>query len=80
MRPNTPDTKVSELDKVDITTPIPTKACDRFDRPAGIAQLVEQQIVMQQVPGSIPAQPRQGLTQPSIPLWVGKMGTSKNIG
>ena len=29
-RPNTLDTKVSELDKVDIKTPIPTKACDRF--------------------------------------------------
>ena len=29
-RPNTPDTKVSELDKVDIKTPILTKACDRF--------------------------------------------------
>ena len=29
-KPNTPDTKVLELDKVDIKAPIPTKACDRF--------------------------------------------------
>ena len=35
---------------------------------------------MQQVPGSKPAQPGWGLTQPSIPLWVGKMSTGKNIG
>ena len=47
---------------------------------AGIAQLVEQQTVMQQVLGSIPAQSGQGLTQPSIPLWVGKMSSSKKIG
>ena len=26
------------------------------------------------------SKPGWGLTQPSIPLWVGKMGTSKNIG
>ena len=47
---------------------------------AGIAQLVEQQTVMQQVPDSILPQPDWGLTQPSIPLWVGKICTSKNIG
>ena len=47
---------------------------------AGIPQLVEQQTFMQQVPGSIPTQPDWGLIQPSIPLWVGKMSTSKNIG
>ena len=43
-----------------------------------ISQLVEQWTVMQQVPGSIPApiSTWQGLTQPSIPLWVGKMSTS----
>ena len=29
-RPNTPNTKVSELDKVYIKAPIQTKACDRF--------------------------------------------------
>ena len=29
-RPNTPDTKVLELDKVEIKTPIPTKAYDGF--------------------------------------------------
>ena len=29
-RPNTSDAKVLELDKVDIKTPILTKACDRF--------------------------------------------------
>ena len=28
--PNTPDTKVSELDTIDIKTPIPTKMCGRF--------------------------------------------------
>ena len=28
--PNTPNTKVSELDKVDIKTPVPIKVCDRF--------------------------------------------------
>ena len=44
---------------------------------ARIAQLVEQWTVMQQVPGSIPTQSGLGLTQPSIPLWVGKMRTSK---
>ena len=48
--------------------------------PAGIVQLVEQQTVMLQVPGSIPTQPDWGFTQPSIPLWIGKMSTSKNIG
>ena len=47
---------------------------------AGIDQLVEQQTVMQQVPGSIHTQPGWRLTQLSIPLWVGKMSTSKNIG
>ena len=26
------------------------------------------------------SKPGWGLTQPSIPLWVGKMSTSKNIG
>ena len=29
-RPNTPETKVSEQDKIDIKAQIPTKACDRF--------------------------------------------------
>ena len=29
-RPNTPDTKVLELDKIDIKTPILTKVCDKF--------------------------------------------------
>ena len=48
--------------------------------PTRIAQLVEQQTVMQQAPGLKPAHPDQGLTQPSIPQWVGKMSTSKNIG
>ena len=45
---------------------------------AEIAQLVEQQTIMQQVLGSIPSPNSTwlGLTQPSIPLWVGKMSTS----
>ena len=45
---------------------------------AEIAQLVEQQTIMQQVPGSIPTPNSTwlGLTQPSIHLWVGKMSTS----
>ena len=32
-RPNTPDTKVLELDKIDIKTSIPAKACDGFSLP-----------------------------------------------
>ena len=42
--------------------------------------MVEQQTVMQQVLGSIPTPNSTwlGLTQPSIPLWVGKMRTSKH--
>ena len=41
------------------------------------AQLVEQQTFMQGVLGSIPTPNSTwpGLTQPSIPLWVGKMST-----
>ena len=39
-RPNTPDTKVSELDKIDIKAPIPTKACDRFGLNAFIVSRV----------------------------------------
>ena len=44
---------------------------------AGIAQLVEQWTFMQGVLGSIPTPNSTwpGLTQPSIPLWVGRMST-----
>ena len=53
--------------------------CYTTDRPV-LAQLVEQWTVMQQVPGSIPTPNSTwlGLTQPSIPLWVDKMSTSKH--
>ena len=47
---------------------------------ARIAQLVEQCTVMWQVPGSIPTQPGQWLTQPSIPQWVGKWVPAKTEG
>ena len=46
---------------------------------AGIAQLVEQWTFMRGVLGSVPTPNStwQGLTQPSIPLWVGKMSTQQ---
>ena len=47
--------------------------------PARIAQLVDQQTFMWGVLGSIPTPDSTwpGLTQPSIPLWVGKMSTQQ---
>ena len=46
--------------------------------PTKIGELVEQQTFLLDVPGSIPAPESTwlGLTQPSIPLLVGKMSTS----
>ena len=62
-------TKMEEYDAIHTTTP----------HWVGIAQLVEQWTFMWGVLGSIPTPDSTwpGLTQPSIPLWVGKMSTQQ---